>query len=91
MPQNRETRENRNRRITVRLTPDDELRLRAFAVKRNTTTAELATEAIGMFLTAAGEPPAIYYEWKVRQQQEEQGRASGVRGPQAPEGGPEEG
>ncbi|MEE4109560.1 MAG: hypothetical protein V2I24_09445 [Halieaceae bacterium] len=77
---------NRNRRITVRLTPDTELRLRAFAVKRNTTTAELATEAIEQFLAAAGEPPAIYYEWKVRQEQEGQGREAGVRGPQAAEG-----
>lgn len=52
--------------MTVRLTPDTHLRLKAHAVKRNTTPAELAESAISSMLAGLGEPPSIYYEWKHR-------------------------
>jgi hypothetical protein len=58
--------EARNQRITLRLTKDEHLRLRAFAVKHSTSPAELAHEAVVGTLERLGDPPSIYYEWRHR-------------------------
>lgn len=58
--------EARSQRITLRLTKDEHLRLRAFAVKHSMTAAELAHVAVCKHLERLGDPPSIYYEWRHR-------------------------
>lgn len=58
--------ETRNQRITLRLTRDQLLRLKAFALKFNVAPAELAFIAVEDHINQWGEPPSIYYEWRHR-------------------------
>jgi hypothetical protein len=51
----------RTQRITLRLTPDDLLRLKAFATHRDVAPAELAATVMHDYLHDQGEPPGIYF------------------------------